>query len=97
MSHFYNYPTKGASQADQIIWLENRVIALEEERDKWIKTVNELRSMYVTVKEELDDINAAHKQVIEDRCPTDEMHCGCVTFLRREIKKLQQQIAEGTK
>lgn len=31
MSNFYNYDTRGASYSDQIIWLEDRVKALEEE------------------------------------------------------------------
>jgi chromosome segregation ATPase len=40
------------------------------------------------LKDELQDIHAAHRQVVEDRCAPDEQHCTCVPSLREEIARL---------
>ena len=46
------------------------------------------------IKEELAEIHATHKQVIEERVHPDEMHCGCITFYRLEVKRLNKIIEQ---
>ena len=41
------------------------------------------------LKEEIDDANETYRMVIEEKCPTDEVHCTCVPHLRRRIKELE--------
>jgi uncharacterized protein (DUF1015 family) len=53
-----------------------------------------LKRQISEMKEELDEIHAAHKQVIEERCAGDEVHCGCVAFYRLEIKRLNKIIKQ---
>lgn len=38
------------------------------------------------LRAELDDIKASHRAIMEEQCPTDERHCSCVPFLRRELE-----------
>ena len=35
-----------------------------------------------------EDIEQTHRMVMEEKCPTDEVHCCCVPILRREIAGL---------
>jgi hypothetical protein len=42
---------------------------------------------------ELEDGNAAYRQVIEERCAPDELHCTCVPHLRQRIKELESELA----
>lgn len=37
----------------------------------------------------VEEYDEAHQKVIEDKCATDEIHCGCVGYLRLEIAKLK--------
>ena len=34
MNHFYNYDTRGASHASQIVWLESELERVREDNDK---------------------------------------------------------------
>lgn len=39
--------------------------------------------------DELSAIKEAHRQVMNERCPGDEVHCSCVPILRTEIENLR--------
>lgn len=39
--------------------------------------------------DELNAIKEAHRQVMDERCPEDEVHCSCVPILRTEIENLK--------
>lgn len=41
----------------------------------------------------LDDYRQDYATVVNDQCPTDERHCGCVPILRRENRLLSEDLA----
>lgn len=43
---------------------------------------------------QLSDIAEAHEQVLSEKCPSNEVHCTCVPYLRQEVKDLQAENAE---
>jgi len=59
MRGFYNYPTKGASAADQIIWFEGRVKQLEERNEA-------LKNTIVDLEQHLLDAKWLQKKIVED-------------------------------
>jgi len=48
-----------------------------------------LRAENERLKEQLAEHNETHRRVVEDKCPSDEMHCGCVSYLRAENEGLR--------
>lgn len=44
------------------------------------------------LKDELDEYHNAEKFVLGDDCPTDEVHCGCMVILKKQIKDQNNQI-----
>lgn len=40
--------------------------------------------------EELQDIHDGERIILEEKCASDEIHCGCVPTLRKEIVRLTQ-------
>ena len=40
----------------------------------------------------IDDYRSDIAKVLNDRCPTDEKHCGCVPILRRQINNYQKAL-----
>lgn len=64
--------------------LKTAILELFKEKDKRIA---ELES-------KLSDINEAYKRTINEECceGDDRKHCGCVYFLRAEVRNLQAEI-----
>lgn len=60
---------------EDVVRMADRIAALEAENAR--------------LNDELDDIKEAYKQVMSERCPTDEVHCTCVPFLRAELAELR--------
>jgi hypothetical protein len=48
-----------------------------------------LRAENARLKDDLAAVQEVHKQVMSERCPTDEKHCTCVPILRSELTKLK--------
>ena len=48
------------------------------------------------LSEELEDYHNAEKFVLSEDCPTDEVHCGCVVILKKQIKDQIKQIRKLT-
>ena len=46
------------------------------------------------LKEESDNFDKICKMVIEEKCPSDELHCTCVPILRMEIDRLKEKVKE---
>lgn len=42
--------------------------------------------------ETLRDIEDIHLEVIGEKCPADEVHCGCVRIYRKELARLREVI-----
>lgn len=45
------------------------------------------------LRQELSDLAAAHRRIMEEDCPGDEVHCTCVPMLRRELKDARDELA----
>lgn len=43
----------------------------------------------------LDDYRQDYAKVVNDLCPTDERHCGCVPILRRENRLISEELADA--
>ncbi len=46
-------------------------------------------------EDRLAEIREQNRMVLEGRCPSDEVHCGCVPVLRAEIERLKSMIAKA--
>ena len=42
--------------------------------------------------DERDDVAATFRRVLDEKCPTDEVHCTCVPVLRQRIAELEAQL-----
>ena len=54
--------------------------------------VYKLEKRIAELKVELDDYHNAERFVLSDDCPTDEVHCGCVVILKKQIGDQIKQI-----
>ena len=66
---------EGGERMNQIAIMESMIEVLCKQLD--------------AANDELSAIKEAHAQVIEERCPGDEVHCSCVPILRTEIDNLK--------
>jgi hypothetical protein len=41
---------------------------------------------------ELQDIRDGNRIILDEKCASDEVHCGCVPVLRREIGRLREAL-----
>jgi len=69
----------------KIAKLEAKCNNLEQENAK-LKEANE------DVQSRLDDYRQDYAKVVNDKCPSDEIHCGCVPILRRENRLLAEEL-----
>jgi len=60
-----------------------------EKENKKLKEVNE------DLKSRLDDYRQDYAKVVNELCPTDERHCGCVPILRRENRLISEELADA--
>jgi hypothetical protein len=56
--------------------------------------VDHLRSEYLRLRDQLQEIQEVQDAVMAEKCAGDEVHCTCVPVLRAEVKALNQEIAE---
>lgn len=68
--------------------LFDEIERLEKENIK-LKEANE------DVNSRLDDYRQDYAKVVNDNCPTDERHCGCVPILRRENRLMAEELADA--
>jgi len=79
---------------------ENERLKAEVERlqisevEQIARNISEMRAIQVRAENErltkaLDDYHATFERVMNEQCPTDEKHCGCVPILRAEIERLR--------
>jgi hypothetical protein len=68
--------------------LFDEIERLEKENFK-LKEANE------DVQSRLDDYRQDYATVVNDQCPTDERHCGCVPILRRENRLISEELANA--
>ena len=46
------------------------------------------------LREIIDDYRESISKVLDDRCPADECHCGCVPILQNEVERLREALNE---
>lgn len=51
-----------------------------------------LRAENARLKMIIDDYRSDIAKVLNDRCPTDEKHCGCVPILRGQINNYKKTL-----
>jgi hypothetical protein len=68
--------------------------AAGDEKVEW--TFARLVETIEDTRYELEYLHEQHRDVIDEKCPSDEKHCGCVYILRREIARLRNEL-EGYK
>jgi hypothetical protein len=65
-------------------------VDLEKAQDAcWDNQTHELHLMVVQLREELADIKDGNRIILDEKCASDEKHCGCVPVLRGEIERLR--------
>lgn len=64
--------------------------------DEQDQTIAALRSELADLRQWKSDVEESHRQVMDERCPSDEQHCTCVPILRREIAELNDSITGCT-
>jgi ATP-dependent Lon protease len=73
--------------------LLDEIERLTAERDAWKADAERLKEANEDVQSRLDDYRQDYATVVNDQCPTDERHCGCVPILRRENRLLSEDLA----
>lgn len=53
------------------------------------------RSEYESLKDRLDDYRKDYIKVTNEKCPHDEVHCGCVPILRRYQRLTDEDLANA--
>ena len=82
------------SLADQLSGeIKTALLNAKDEIARLSAEVERLKAECDKLQEQLDDIATAHRQVMEERCPTDEIHCTCVPILKAEIAAKDAEIA----
>lgn len=73
-----------------LIQLQERCLQAADRIESDAETIAALRSELADLRQWKADVEAAHRQVMDERCPSDEQHCTCVPILRREIADLRE-------
>jgi len=53
-----------------------------------------LREEITRLRDELQDIRDGNQIILDEKCASDEVHCGCVPTLRKEIERLREALEE---
>lgn len=74
---------------------QSSINELFDEIERLEKENFRLKEANEDVKSRLDDYRQDYATVVNDQCPTDERHCGCVPILRRENRILSEDLANA--
>lgn len=61
----------------------------------WDCKIAKLEAENEDLRSRLDDYRQDYEKTVNDQCPTDERHCGCVPILRRENRLLSEELADA--
>jgi hypothetical protein len=56
---------------------------------------NDVLGDAIKVLDELQDIRDGERTILDEKCASDEVHCGCVPTLRKEIEKLREALGDA--
>ena len=62
---------------------QSSIIELFDEIERLEHEIAKCKEANEDMKSRLDDYRQDYATVVNDQCPTDERHCGCVPILRR--------------
>jgi hypothetical protein len=54
--------------------------------DHWDCAIPALCDELDEARQQIADFEATTRRIMDEQCPTDEKHCGCVPYLRRVIE-----------
>ncbi len=74
---------------------QSSIIELFDEIERLEHEITKLKEANEDVQSRLDDYRQDYAKVVNDQCPTDERHCGCVPILRRENRILSEDLANA--
>jgi len=72
---------------------QSSISELFDEIDRLERKIKKLEEDNEDLKSRLDDYRQDYEKVVNDQCPTDERHCGCVPILRRENRLQSEELA----
>lgn len=83
--------------------ISNRELLIKQvEINRLTAELAKLKSENIKLKEANEDVNSRlddyrqdYAKVVNDQCPTDERHCGCVPILHRENRLLSEDLANA--
>lgn len=62
--------------------------------EEYLDQTGRLRKETTQLVDELQDIRDSERIILDEKCASDEVHCGCVPTLRREIERLREALGE---
>ena len=74
---------------------QSSINELFDEIERLEKENFRLKEANEDVQSRLDDYRQDYATVVNDQCPTDERHCGCVPILRRENRLISEELANA--
>ncbi len=83
-----------ALEADYVI--SNRELLVKQlEIERLEHEIEKCKEANKDAQSRLDDYRQDYAKVVNDLCPTDERHCGCVPILRRENRLISEELADA--
>ena len=74
---------------------QSSIIELFDEIERLEHEIAKCKEANEDVQSRLDDYRQDYAKVVNDLCPTDERHCGCVPILRRENRLISEELADA--
>ena len=74
---------------------QSSIIELFDEIERLEREIVKCKEANKDVQNRLDDYRQDYAKVVNDLCPTDERHCGCVPILRRENRLISEELADA--
>jgi len=79
---------------DKIEALEKDAATMAKAADNAISLIEQLERDNYANKALVDGYLESYSRVINEPCPKDEVHCGCVPYLRTRIAEFEKQVAD---
>lgn len=74
---------------------QSSICELFDEIERLEREIAKCKEANKDVQSRLDDYRQDYAKVVNDLCPTDERHCGCVPILRRENRLISEELADA--
>ena len=74
---------------------QSSICELFDEIERLEREIAKCKEANRDAQSRLDDYRQDYATVVNDQCPTDERHCGCVPILRRENRLISEELANA--